>query len=232
MNVRESGRIKWGRAAAALRARPLMDRELPAFETGAAPERPGELFVDWLERAGQADVLDAGAVVLSTVDTDGVPDARVVALRDVELGGGGWVFATDAESPKGTHLGERPVAAMTFYWPAQGRQVRVRGAVEPAPASVSAAEFLARSPASRVASLVGRQSERLDSWAEYDEAARAAEEQLAANADAVPPGHTVYVLWADEVEFWQGARDRRHVRLRYTRALGPDETWTRSLLWP
>jgi pyridoxamine 5'-phosphate oxidase len=216
-----------------LMTRPLMDRDLPSFDPGPTPADPAELFVVWLtEAVGCAEVADPQAVTLSTVDAAGAPDARIVALRDVDLSDGAWLFVSDAASPKGTQLGARPAAAMTFYWPARGRQVRVRGTVEPSSPEVSAAEFLARSPASRVASLVGHQSEPLPSAARYDEAAADAAAHLAATPDAVPPGHTVYALRASEVEFWQGARDRHHIRLRYTRRPDSATGWTRALLWP
>ncbi|GAB2884581.1 pyridoxal 5'-phosphate synthase [Streptomyces mayteni] len=220
-----------GEVGRLLAGTPLMARELPAFDADAAPEGPGELFARWLAEAVAAGVLDPHAVTLATVDAEGAPDARVLALRNVDVDGGGWVFATDATSPKGAQLAAGPVAAMTCYWPAQGRQVRLRGRVATAPPDVSAAEFHARSPRSRVAGLVARQSEPLGSLGEWTRAAEEAERRLAAEPDAVPPGHTVYVLWADEAEFWQGDAGRRHVRLRYRRVDGGGR-WRRGLLWP
>ncbi len=162
----------------------------------------------------------------------------MVVLRDVDAQAGGWMFAADADSPKGRQLAVRPEAAMTLYWPQQGRQIRIRGHVRQAPPQVSAAEFLTRSPVSRSASLVGHQSEPLGSLAAYDVAAREAEALLEDAPDAVAPGHTVYWLLAREVEFWQGSGDRRHVRLLYVRngpvsgTLSGPAGWTRTLLWP
>lgn len=229
-----AGRADGGGVAELLAGRPPMAGPLPVFVPDAAPPEPGPLFVDWLAEAVAAGVPDPQVVTVSTVDTDGLPDARVLVLRDVDTAGGGWVFAADADSPKGRQLAAHPVAALTVYWPQLGRQVRVRGAVETAPAEVAAAEFRGRSPASRVAGLVGRQSAPLDSLTAYEPAAAAARERLAADPEAVPPSHTVYVLRAREAEFWQGSGDRRHVRLRYTRTV-PDTgpaAWLRTLLWP
>ena len=206
-----------------------MDRELPVFDPGRAPAEPGPLFADWLAQAVAAGVPDPQVVTLSTVDAQGAPDARVLVLRDVRGAGADWVFAADADSPKGRQLAGNPAAALTLYWPLQGRQIRVRGTVEPQSAKVSAVEFLTRSPASRVASLVGRQSEVLASAADYDAAERAAGQRLAEQPDTIAAGHTVYLLRAGEVEFWQGDPGRRHVRLRYAAA---DGGWTSVLLWP
>ncbi|MFG2569123.1 pyridoxamine 5'-phosphate oxidase family protein [Streptomyces sp. NPDC048567] len=102
---------------------------LPDFDPAVAPAEPVDLFLAWLRAALAAGVPDAHAMTLSTVGEDGHPDARVLILKNVD--GDGWQFAVHAGSPKGRQLAERPSAALTFYWPQQGRQVRVRGAVEP-----------------------------------------------------------------------------------------------------
>ncbi|WP_354643271.1 pyridoxine/pyridoxamine 5'-phosphate oxidase [Kitasatospora camelliae] len=207
-------------------AHPPMARELPGFDAERAPDEPAGLFTAWLTGALAAGVPDAQVVTLSTVDADGLPDARVLVLRDVDVPGAGWVFWAEADSPKGRQLAARPEAAMTVYWPALGRQVRIRGTVESAPAP----RFLTRSPGAAAASLVGRQSEPLDSPAEYDAAFEAALARLSAEPEPAAQGHTVYTLRARSVEFWQGDPGRRHVRLRYTRT-GPGR-WDRTLLWP
>ncbi|MFF4380222.1 pyridoxal 5'-phosphate synthase [Kitasatospora sp. NPDC001547] len=216
-----------------LLGRPPMARPLPSFDHEAAPAEPGPLFVDWLATALHAGVLDPQAFTLSTVDADGMPDARVLVLRDVDAAGTGWNFSADADSPKGRQLADHPAAALTVYWPQLGRQVRVRGTVEQAADVVAAAEFATRSPAARVGALVGRQSEPLGSFDEYDEAVAVARRRLETHPDAVASGHAVYTLWAHEVEFWQGDAQRRHIRLRYTRT-GPVSSpeWSRTLLWP
>ncbi|QMU76123.1 pyridoxal 5'-phosphate synthase [Streptacidiphilus sp. PB12-B1b] len=217
-----------------LLGRPPMDRDLPSFDPDRAPAGAGQLFVDWLTAAVAEGVDDPQVVTLSTVDADGAPDARMLVLRDVDVPAGAWVFAGDADSPKGRQLAVRAEAAMTLYWPPMGRQIRIRGRVEQAGPEEAAAEFLSRSPASRVAELVGRQSEPLGSLAAYDEAVREAQALTEVAPELVAPGHTVYRLLAREVEFWQGSADRRHIRLLYVRT-GPVDApavWARTLLWP
>ncbi|MFC8448465.1 pyridoxal 5'-phosphate synthase [Kitasatospora sp. NPDC057223] len=236
--------------AGLLLGRPPMARALPDFDPGRAPAAPGPLFADWLAAALTAGVLDPQVATLSTIGADGVPDARMLVLRDVDADGGGWVFAIDADSPKGRQLAAHPVAALTLYWPLQGRQVRVRGSIEPASPEASAAEFATRSPGARAATLVGRQSEPLAALTDYDAAAAAVGRLLEEAPDTVAPTHTVYTLRALEVEFWQGDQTRRHVRLRYSRprtggtdgtddssvtggtADAGDTGWAATLLWP
>lgn len=220
--------------AALLMSRPSAIEGLPAAtgpDAADAPRTPGPLLADWLAEAVEAGVADLQAAVVSTVDADGLPDARVLLLRDVAEDGGEWTVATDAGSPAGRQFAARPAAALTLYWPPLGRQLRVRGTVAAAGPQESAAEFRSRSPRARVAGLVGRQSEPLPSTDAYRAAEEEARRRLAADPDAVPAGHTVYRLTARQVEFWQGDPGRLHRRLRYTRT-GPAAAWTRTRLWP
>jgi pyridoxamine 5'-phosphate oxidase len=209
-----------------LRGWPSFPAELPGFDPDLAPDAPEDLFLTWLTEAGE-HVLAPHAVILSTVDEDGAPDARVVILKDV--GPAGWAVATSAESPKGRQLTENPRAALTFFWPGRGRQVRVRGTVTPAPREASDEDFLARPPASRVEAFIGHQSEVLTDPEKLTEASAAAERWVEENPDAAPETWTRYLIVPTVVEFWQASHDRRHVRLRYRRE---DEGWTRERLWP
>ena len=210
-----------------LRGLPVFDRPLPAFDTETVPGEPSALFLAWLREAIEAGVSEPHAMTLATVDAEGLPDARVLILKDVDADG--WQFATAATSAKGTQLAACPHAALSFHWREQGRQVRVRGAVATADPSVSAADFLAKPDGSRIAGLVGRQSAVLEDPRKLALEIEAAGQRLAGDPLAVPEDHTVYVLTPTEVEFWQGDRQRQHVRLRYRRCVNG---WMTERLWP
>ena len=210
-----------------LRALPVFDRPLPAFDTESAPDEPSALFLSWLQEAIEAGVSEPHAMTLATVDAGGRPDARVLILKDVDADG--WQFATAASSAKGTQLAASPHAALSFYWREQGRQVRVRGAVAAADPGVSAADFLAKPDGSRIAGLVGRQSAVLEDPGKLAIEIEAASQRLADDPFAVAEDHAVYVLTPAEVEFWQGDRQRQHVRLRYSRSA---TGWVTERLWP
>ena len=210
-----------------LRGLPVFDRPLPAFDTEAAPEEPSALFLSWLREAIEAGVSEPHAMTLATVDAEGRPDARVLILKDVDADG--WQFATATTSAKGSQLAARPRAALSFHWREQGRQVRVRGAVATADPSVSAADFLAKPDGSRIAGLVGRQSAVLEDPGKLALEVEAAAHRLADDPFAVAEDHAVYVLTPAEVEFWQGDRQRQHVRLRYSRSTNG---WITERLWP
>jgi pyridoxamine 5'-phosphate oxidase len=210
-----------------LRTLRVFDRPLPDFDTGQAPDEPVSLFASWLGAAVDAKVIEPHVMTLSTVDPQGRPDARVVLLRNV--GDEGWQFTASATGAKGEQLAANPRAALSFYWREQGRQVRVRGQVSAADPGTSAADFLAQSEGARAADLVGHQSTVLGDPAELAREMEAARQRLADDPRLVAPDHTVYVLTPDEVEFWQGDHQRRHIRLRYRRS-GPG--WVTERLWP
>ena len=210
-----------------LRGLPVFDRPLPAFDPESMPGEPSALFLGWLREAIDAGVSEPHAMTLSTVDADGRPDARVLILKDVDADG--WQFATATISAKGTQLSARPHAALTFHWRELGRQVRVRGAVTMADPDVSEADFLAKPDGSRIAGLVGRQSAVLEDPRKLGLEIEAAGQRLAADPLAVAEDHAVYTLTADVVEFWQGDRQRQHVRLRFRRTASG---WITERLWP
>ncbi|HEX5295665.1 MAG TPA: pyridoxal 5'-phosphate synthase [Streptosporangiaceae bacterium] len=211
-----------------LRSQRVFPDQMPGFDPRAAPQDPVTLFLHWLEAAIQAGVPAPQAMTLATADERGQPSSRVLICKDVDSEGR-WHFASSAASGKGRDLAGNPAAALSFWWPQQGRQIRVRGAAVPAGARASAADFLARPPASRAEGLVGHQSEPLGDQAELDRAFRAAHARVLADPELVAPAWTLYTLTAEQVEFWQGDPERRHVRLRYQRA---GSAWTQQLLWP
>jgi len=217
-----------GQVSETLRGWPSFPDELPRFDPDRSPARPHELFLDWLREAGE-HVLAPHAVTLSTVDPDGAPDARVVILKTADEQG--FTVSTSAESPKGMQMAKDPRAALTFFWPGRGRQVRVRGPVTPCEPEVSARDFLERPPASRAEAFVGRQSEVLEDPSELTTAAAEAERRVEADPSLVAPGWTRYLVMPTSVEFWQASHDRRHVRLRYRREVG-GSGWIRERLWP
>ncbi|MFD5661144.1 pyridoxine/pyridoxamine 5'-phosphate oxidase [Streptomyces hirsutus] len=202
--------------------------ELPAFDPAAAPAEPLPLFTRWFAEAVTAGQPEPHTMSLATADAEGLPDVRIVMLHGADADG--WSFATHAHSRKGGHLAARPYAALAFYWPVLGRQVRVRGPVTTAPAEEARADLRARSAGALASALTGRQSEVLGSPEELTRASEAAWELARREPDTPAPSWTLYRLRPDEVEFFQGDTLRRHIRLRYRRS--SREGWSRELLWP
>jgi pyridoxamine 5'-phosphate oxidase len=211
-----------------LRELPVLTAVPPPFDLDQVPADPTALFVEWLDGAIEMGVAEPHAMTLSTIDADGAPDARVLILKDVDHRGL-W-FATSAASRKGRQLEPRPVAAVTFYWPALGRSVRVRGRVTAASPERSAADFRARGLGARAVALATQESRPLASLDECAAAVTTARTVLATDPALVSPEWTLYVVTPEEVEFWQADADRQHTRLCYTR--DTDAGWQHGLLWP
>jgi pyridoxamine 5'-phosphate oxidase len=210
-----------------LRRLPVFAGDLPDFDSVKAPEAPAPLFVRWLRDAIESGVAEPHTVTLSTVDSGGRANSRVLLLKGVN--GNAWQIATSATSVKGRELLANASAALAAYWPILGRQVRVRGTATAATKAASAADFLARSVSARAEALLGRQSDVLDD----PDTARAAHANAIAKIASVPtvvaPHWTVYEINADAVEFLQARPDRWHTRLRYRRI---GDRWIKEALWP
>ncbi|MFF8832471.1 pyridoxal 5'-phosphate synthase [Streptomyces sp. NPDC015131] len=213
-----------------LRALRVWDTALPSFDPDTAPADPLTLFHEWFLAVAAAGQAEPHTMTLATVDADGRPDVRTVMLHGADERG--WHFASHATSAKGRQLAAVPDAALHFYWPVQGRQVRLRGRVSSGTPEEAYADLHARSTGALAAALVGRQSEVLGSVGELAAASEAAWTRAGAEPDADAETWTAYALDADEAEFFQGDARRRHVRLRYRRAAEPGRGWERELLWP
>jgi pyridoxamine 5'-phosphate oxidase len=216
-----------GELADTLRRIPVFARLPLPFDTDSLPTDPQALFATWIHEALAVNTPEPHAMVLSTVDEHGRSDARTLILKDVDERG--WWFASSMDSPKGIQLAKQACAALTFYWPTLGRQVRVRGLVGVADVAVSARDFLARAPGGRAEALVGRQSEPLGDRAELRAALAQAKARVQADPGLVAPAWTRYVVQPNEVQFFQGDAERQHVRVRYQSS---ENGWERTLLWP
>ncbi|GGP15060.1 pyridoxine/pyridoxamine 5'-phosphate oxidase [Oceanobacillus neutriphilus] len=190
------------------------------------PVTPHELFGSWFQTAVEKHVPNPHAMTVSTVDVNGYPDSRILILKDLDEAG--WYFASSSESEKGKHLQANPHAALNFYWPILGKQIRIKGSVEKMDPESNARDFLKRGTVARAIALLGKQSEVLEKQEELDEALKEEVSELEKNPNTVSSAWTQYRVAASEVEFWQAADSRKHSRLRYQL----DNGWKKSLLWP
>lgn len=192
----------------------------------ARPE-PISLFIDWLADAGAHEVNDSNAMTLSTVDADGLPDARIVLLKDVDERG--FTFYSNRESAKGMELVVRPVAALTFHWKSLRRQVRVRGTVEPVTVEEADAYFASRARESRIGAWASDQSRVLEGRETLEAAVARETARFDGHEVDRPERWTGWRIVPQSVEFWRDRPFRLHDRLRFVRA---GEGWASERLWP
>ena len=219
--------------------------------SGVPPADPLPVLREWLDAAaGLTDRPNPHSLVLSTTDSRGRADARVVLLKHYDEEKGYLVFYTNYLSAKGRQLAACPEASAVFHWDRLGLQARVRGPVAMSPASESDAYFATRGWESQLAAWASDQSKpvssRNDLEARMNEAAArfgggGQDWSSAAPADAVsrPPHWGGYRLWARTVELWMQGEARLHDRISWSRelqALGDGEfqaaAWRAERLQP
>jgi len=181
----------------------------------------------WYNEAVEADLPEPNAMVIGTVDTDGLPDSRVVLVRAVD--DGGLCFYGNYQSAKGLQIAATPTAAAVFPWLALHRQVRVRGRVEVLSATESDAYFASRPRDSQLGAWASPQSEPITDRSVLDEKLAAAAARFPGVVER-PPHWGGWRLVPTEWEFWQGRPSRLHDRFRYSRQA--DNSWTITRLAP
>lgn len=195
-----------------------------------APLDPRVLFEQWFADAlaTEQPPVEPNSMILATVDAAGQPHCRVLLLKGLDARG--FVFYSNYTSAKGRQLAQHPQAALTFFWPALERQIRIEGTVEQISGEESDAYFNMRPLGSRLGALASEQSQPLASR-EVLEATLAELEQRYANEAPPRPAHWGgYRMLPQRMEFWQGRTCRLHDRLNYQ--LQKDGRWTRERLAP
>jgi len=174
---------------------------------------PFEQFSKWLEDAVKAEIYDPNACSLATVDGEGRPVSRAVLLKALE--DEQFVFYTNYQSRKSSHLDQNPNTCMHFPWFALQRQVIVTGKVEKIDADRAEEYFLSRPLESKLGAWASRQSERVDSREALEKTYLEMQDKFGDNPPK-PPHWGGFALIPETIEFWQGGPSRLHDRFLYS----------------
>ncbi|WP_043526064.1 pyridoxamine 5'-phosphate oxidase [Litchfieldella xinjiangensis] len=203
------------------------DYEGGSLDEGNTPESPVNLFQEWLTLALESEGDDGNAMTLATVDSQGLPHARVVLLKGSD--DRGLVFFTNYHSHKGSELANVPHAALVFWWPSLSRQVRIEGSVEIVSEAESDSYFASRPRGSQLGTWIATQSVEIPDRNWIAERQKRYE-QLYEGQDVKRPAHWGgYRVVPEMIEFWQGQPSRLHDRIRYERREGE---WVKYRLAP
>lgn len=173
----------------------------------------------WLAEAEGREVNDPNAIALATVDASGLPNVRMVLLKEIESGGpggGAFVFYTNYTSRKAEEIETAGKAGFVMHWKSLRRQIRVRGLVSREDGPQADAYFASRSLKSRLGAWASHQSQPLASRAALmAEVARVTAAQ--GTAPNRPPFWGGFRIRPLEIEFWADGAFRLHDRFRWSR---------------
>jgi pyridoxamine 5'-phosphate oxidase len=188
---------------------------------------PFALFHRWLDQAIAAELTDPNAMILATSTPDGVPSARAVLLKALDVRG--FTFFTNYDSRKGCEMAANPRVALVFLWHQLERQVRVEGTVEVVTATESDEYYVKRPLGSRLGAWASPQSAVISGRDVLEQAHAQLMAKYPDGNPPRPPNWGGYRVLPHVIEFWQGRPSRLHDRIRFTRT---STGWLRERLAP
>ena len=201
-----------------------MGRQTDIFAGGD----PIAIARDWLAEAETTEPRDANAIALATVDDRGLPNVRMVLLKEIE--DDAFVFYTNYESAKGREILASGKAAFVMHWKSLGRQVRVRGDVTKEDGAQADQYYHSRALESRIGAWASRQSQPLASRGALMAEVAKLGLKHGTNPDR-PPFWGGFRLRPVEIELWSDGAFRLHDRFRYTRK-AETRSWSVQRLSP
>ena len=182
----------------------------------------------WMEEAEKTELNDANAMALASVDQAGMPNVRMVLLKEID--DTGFIFYTNYNSVKATEIFDSGKAALVIHWKSLRRQIRVRGEVEKTSDEQADKYFKTRSLNSRYGAIASEQSKPLSSRDELTQRVAAVMKNTGGNPER-PKYWGGFKIKPIEIELWADGEDRLHNRFIYTRGSTSHE-WKSQRLFP
>ncbi|MEW6147912.1 MAG: pyridoxamine 5'-phosphate oxidase [Bradyrhizobium sp.] len=194
-----------------------------------AADEPFALFEAWLNEAIKSEPNDPNAMALATVDSDGLPDVRMVLMKGFDTEG--FVFYSHIASQKGRELAANPKAALLFHWKSLRRQVRIRGNVTPVTDIEADAYFATRPKQAQIGAWASKQSQELESRFAFEQAIAKVAAKYVIGDVPRPPGWSGWRITPLRIEFWHDRPFRLHDRIEFRRdAAG--QKWSKTRMYP
>ena len=174
--------------------------------------------------------LDPNAALVSSVDKEGKPNARVILVKTVSEEG--FVFYTNYESQKGEELFANSKGHLTWYSRAQGVSIRVQGKVKKIDPKLSDEYFASRDRNAQISANISKQSKNVESREILDQEFQSFEKKFEGR-DIPRPAHWGGVMiMPEKVEIWKSRDDyktRLHDRIIFYYS---ENKWNKSRLYP
>ena len=189
---------------------------------------PFQIARKWLAEAEQSEPNDGNAIALATVDPSGMPNVRMVLLKEIE--DDAFVFYTNYGSAKAREIDASGTAAFVMHWKSLRRQIRVRGHVTKEDGPKADAYYASRGLPSRLGAWASDQSKPLKSRAHLIAEVAKVTVREGTNPKR-PPFWGGFRLRPIEIEFWADGAHRLHDRFQWRRE-NPDAVWNTVRLSP
>ena len=185
---------------------------------------------DFYEKEKELVELDPNAALVSSVDAEGNPNARVILIKDVS--NKGFVFYTNYQSQKGKELFHNNKGHLTWYSRAQGVSIRIQGEVQKIDASISDNYFASRDRNSQISASISKQSETVESREVLDAEFKKFADNYEGKEIPRPDHWGGVIIQPEKVEVWKSRDDyktRLHDRIVFTLS---NDQWIKSRLYP
>ena len=185
---------------------------------------------DFYEKEKELVELDPNAALVSSVDAEGNPNARVILIKDVS--NKGFVFYTNYQSQKGKELFHNNKGHLTWYSRAQGVSIRIQGEVQKIDASISDNYFASRDRNAQISASISKQSETVESRAGRDAECKKFADNYEGKDIPRPDHWGGVIIQPEKVEVWKSRDDyktRLHDRIVFTLS---NDQWIKSRLYP
>ena len=191
-------------------------------------DNPIDFFVKWFKEAENSDqIIEPNAMTISTVDENYFPSSRVVLLKQIKERS--LIFFTNYNSNKGKSLDKNKNICASFYWPPLERQVIINGSAKKISSVESENYFNSRPFESQAAAIISNQSEDIDSYESLLEKYNSFIEQNKNTKLERPNNWGGIEIFINQIEFWQGRKNRLHNRVLCN---FQKDTWEYKLLSP
>jgi len=173
---------------------------------------PMDFFVKWFNQADKyRDIIEPNAMTLSTTGKLDYPESRIVLLKEIKKRS--LVFYTNYNSNKAISIKKNNKVCASFYWPPLERQVIFRGEAHKIRKKESDDYFQSRPFESQASAIVSNQSQEI---LNYDQLLDKLEKFIALNKNKIlerPNNWGGIEISVDQIEFWQGRKNRLHNRI-------------------